>query len=153
MLRRSNCPMPQATGPVARFFERFAGRTVIVHSGLDIDWVAELFTLGGGGGHLRFDVRQIPSSRPQPLERVVTDALLPLALPLPLLLKIGPKAILVRHLIRDGVICPPDNLAWISEEIDDRFHVALRLAGNRLHHIRGIPLDDNDIHVLPTGPL
>ncbi len=137
----------QSADTFGRFFRRFVGRTVIVHCGLSIDWLAELLTLGGGGGHLRFDIRQRPSSSPRLLEKVIAGEVLALALPLPLMLKVEPGVILVRHLIRDGTICHPSEIAWMLDEIGDRFHAALRLEGGRLHCERGLLPEENEVRM------
>ncbi|MHB8346469.1 MAG: hypothetical protein ACYDHM_04640 [Acidiferrobacterales bacterium] len=131
-------------------FARFSGRTIIVHSGLGIEWMKELLATGGGGRHLRFDIRQTQPRSPGPLERVVREQVLPLALPLPLVLKIGSKTILVRHLICNDAICHPAEIVWMLDEIGTRFHAALHFGTDGLRLERGLPPEENEINN-PSG--
>ncbi len=107
------------------FFERFSVRTIVVHDGLRGEWIPKLLKVGGGVGHLRFDLRQVLSQLPTALEWVVRQHILPLSLPAPLLLKVGPATILIRHLVRHSAVCDPAEIARIRDEIDGRFHVTL----------------------------
>ncbi len=139
--------MADMLGP---FFDRFSGRTVIVHCGLDVRWLTELLATGGGGRHLRFDLRHAQSRPVSPLEHVIQRLILPLALPLPLILRIDPDAILVRHLLRSGTICDPSETAWILDEIGTRFHAALRRDANGMRLERSLPPEENSFS-LPAG--
>ena len=149
--RRGRSARRRATayGP---FFAKFTGRTIIVHSGLGIEWTNDLLTVGGGGGHLRFDIRQARPRSPGPLERVVREQVLPLALPLPLVVKVEPTTMLVRHLNRNGTICHPADIVWMLDEIGTRFHAALYLEADGLRLRRGLPPEENEIHSASWGP-
>jgi len=143
--RRRMAHSPQGLGRA--FFERFAGRTILVHDGLGIEWMQELLSMGGGGSHLRFDVRQTRSQPPKPLEWVIQEHILPLTLPLPLLLKIGSKTILVRHLVRHGATCHPGDIAWMLDEIERRFHTALHMEPGLWRIEAGLPPADNEVEL------
>ena len=134
-------PAPAAALEQA-FAARFAGRTLIVHAGLSPGWVAELLKEGGGGAHFRFDARRRAPGPPTPLEWVVQRHILPLACPLPLLVKVDADCLYLRHLTRGGAAVHPSEIAWMLDELPRRAHWTLRMGGAaRAAH--GIPLNDN----------
>ncbi|MHB1566498.1 MAG: hypothetical protein ACYCXG_07240 [Acidiferrobacter sp.] len=129
-----------------RFFSQYKGRTLIVHNGLAIDWLEELFKLGGGAaGHLRINVTRLQRSKPAPVEWVVHEFLLPLQLPLPLLCDIGPVEIQVRHLTIRQHLCHPADISGILDDMrrQSRCHARLKAAGHRLIAQHELPPDDN----------
>lgn len=151
----------QPVRPCARraaFFQRYRARTLIVHTGLSIDWLEELLTQGGGGGHFRLDARMVPARTPTPVEWVVHDFILPLQLPLPLIARISADSIRIRHLVRHGSTCHPADVGWILEDMGDgvggpgRAHAVLYPHGDGFRAERGIPIDDNCIDT-PYGTL
>jgi hypothetical protein len=99
------------------FFQRYRARTLIVHTGLTIDWLEELLKQGGGGGHFRIDARLTPARTPTPVEWVVHGFILPLGLPLPLIARVSDDSIGIRHLVRHGAVCHPTDIAWILEDM------------------------------------
>lgn len=131
--------------PVARFFERFAGRSIIVHRGFEDDWLERLLKLPGGGGYFRLDLRQ-DAGAASPLEQVVQAHVLPLELPLPLILRVAADEVLVRHLSRaGGGTLDPSEIGWLLDEIEARHHARLRRQGDTLATERGIDPADNRI--------
>lgn len=125
--------------------ERFAGRTIIVHNGVSVGWVSELHQEAGGGGHFRIDARRLPSNKPTPIEWVVATAVLPHNLPLPLLIKVEPDALLVRHLTRHGTVVHPSEINWMLGEMPGRVHLVLRPGGQGFVPKRVLPVSENDI--------
>lgn len=127
------------------FFRKFAGRTLIVHAGLGVSWIEELLKLGGGGAHFRIDTRG-PASRPETaVEWLVRNAIVPQALPLPVVVLVDPNRLRIRHL-RDGKhVCHPASIAWILEDIRDRnrVHVELVYVDGRFTATRPLAIDDN----------
>lgn len=107
----------------------------------------ELLTVGGRGGHFRFDIRQSQSQPPSPLDWIIRKHVLELGLPLPLLLKVDHQTIWVRHLTRHEAICHPADIAWILDEIEGSFHAALRREADGLHVEAGLPPQDNDVEL------
>ena len=137
-----------------RFFARYAGRTLIVHAGLTVDWMEELLKIGGGGGHFRVDTRQMPGRKPTPVEWVVHEFVLPLQLPLPMLLRVHHEAIAVRHLTDKGYVRHPADIAWLLDDMKaeseggrGRVHARLVRAAHGFVVERGIPPEDNGIEV------
>ncbi len=131
--------------PLAQFFERFAGRSIIVHRGFQGDWLARLLKLPGGGAYFRLDLRQA-HGRPSPLEQVVQEHVLPLQLPLPLVLRVEADQVLVRHLTRaDGRVLDPSEVGWILDEIPTRHHARLRRQDAGLRVESGLDVADNRI--------
>lgn len=126
-----------------RFLERFAGRTVIVHQGLTIGWVSELMKEAGGGAHFRFDMRKPPAGRPTPIEWVMHRHVLPHRLPMPLLIKVDGRDLLIRHLLRNEMPVHPSELYWMLGEFPDRRHLKLTAAGKGFVMSRGMPVSDN----------
>lgn len=116
-----------------------------MHSGLRIDWLKELLSLGGGGAHLRVDLRRTDPRQTSALDWMVYRQILPLRLPLPLLLDVRNDRIDVRHLQRFGSICLPTDIAWIVEDMRTRkrVHASLRCIDDRCNCVQGIPIDDN----------
>lgn len=127
-----------------RFIERYRGRTLIVHAGFPADWLEELLKQPGGGGHFRIDSRQTSTGRQTPVEWLVQRHLLPLELPLPLIVKVTPEALFVRHLTRGGEPVHPSEIYWLLDEIDERHHANLRVEGGSLHAVVGIDPADNE---------
>lgn len=140
------------------FFQRYRARTLIVHTGLTIDWLEELLKQGGGGGHFRIDARLTPARTPTPVEWVVHGFILPLGLPLPLIARVSDESIGIRHLVRHGAVCHPTDIAWILEDMGGgsvgvgRAHAVLYPHGDGFRSERGIAPDDNGIDT-PYGTL
>ena len=134
-----------ARGPqLSRFLARYAGRTLIVHAGFPPDWLEELLKQPGGGGHFRIDSRLAANADPTPVEWLVRRHLLPLDLPLPLLVKVVPDALYVRHLVRGGEAVHPSEIYWLLDEIEERHHVRLEVDGASLRVEVGIDPADNE---------
>jgi len=127
-----------------RFFARYAGRTLIVHQGLAIDWLEELLKLGGGAGHFRIDARH-PLDGKSPVLWVTHRFILPLHLPLPVLCDIGKDAIQIRHLMSRGHLCHPADIGWILDDVryKSRRHAVLTSASWRLIARYELPVSDN----------
>lgn len=127
-----------------RFFARFAGRTLIIHKGLTMDWLEELLKLGGAAGHFRIDARQAPE-RKSPVLWVTHRFILPLELPLPLLCDIRDDHIAVRHLRSRGRLGHPADVAWILDDMrqKSRRHALLVKTGAQLTAHHELPVDDN----------
>lgn len=128
-----------------RFLQRFACRTIIVHHGLSIGWVAELMKEAGGGAHFRIDARLLSAKRPTPIEWFVRRHLLAHELPLPLLVKVDGERLLVRHLVRNGMPVHPSEIYWMLGEFPDRRHLELTVSGDGFAMVRGMDVDDNFI--------
>ncbi len=126
-----------------RFLDRFAGRTIIVHQGLTIGWVGELMKEAGGGAHFRFDARTLPAKRPTPIEWMVERHVLPLCLPMPLLIKIDGRNLLIRHLMRNGMPVHPSEIYWMLGEFPERTHIVLSASGQGFKISRKMPVSDN----------
>ncbi|MHB0990586.1 MAG: hypothetical protein ACYC0M_04840 [Burkholderiales bacterium] len=126
-----------------RFLDRFAGRTIIVHQGVTIGWVSELMKEAGGGAHFRVDARMPPAQRPTPIEWVVHRHVLPHRLPMPLLIKIDGRNLLIRHLVRNEMPVHPSEIYWMLGEFPDRIHIKLTASGQGFIMSRGIPVSDN----------
>lgn len=129
-----------------RFRDRFTGRTLILHGGFPADWLEELLRQPGGGGHFRLDIRALPASRPTPVEWLVQTHVLPLDLPLPMLMQVRERDVLVRHLHRRGNAVHPSEIAWFLEELDTRHHARLLFsdAPGRIDAERGLKIDENE---------
>ncbi len=127
-----------------RFFNRYRGRTLLVHRGLALDWLEELLKLGGGAGHFRFDARK-PLDTKSPVSWVVHRHILPLDLPLPVLCDIGPDTVAVRHLLAKGRLGHPADIAWILDDMRGRrrVHATLARQPEGLAARPGLPIDDN----------
>lgn len=134
-----------ARGPqLSRFLARYAGRTLIVHAGFPPDWLEELLKQPGGGGYFRLDSRQATNADPTPVEWLVRRHLLPLALPLPLVVKVTPGVLYVRHLVRGGEAVHPSEIYWLLDEIEVRHHARLDVDGASLRVTAGIDPADNE---------
>jgi hypothetical protein len=129
-----------------RFFERFVGRTVVVHRGLSAGWVGELQKEAGGQAHFRFDVRRAPGRRPTPIEWVVHREVLPHELPLPLLMRVEPDGIRLRHLVRSGRPVHPSEIRWMLGELVARHHLFLRATRRGLAAEPGMSVEDNKVY-------
>ncbi|MHB1515538.1 MAG: hypothetical protein ACYCVY_07475 [Acidiferrobacteraceae bacterium] len=129
-----------------RFFRRFCGRTLIVHQGLDLEWIEGLLKVGGGGGHFRIDARHLPSHRPTPVEWVVQQHVLPLALPTPLLVTVGDRSLAVRHLRRGHHVFDPAEIPGILEDMSkhNRVHARIVYRGDCLMSETMLAVTDND---------
>ncbi len=127
-----------------RFFARFAGRTLIIHKGLTIDWLEELLKLGGAAGHFRIDAREA-ADRKSPVLWITHRFILPLELPLPLLCDIGEEHIAIRHLQSRGRLGHPADIAWILDDMrtKSRRHALLVKTGGQLIARHELPADDN----------
>lgn len=131
-----------------RFLDRFAGRTIIVHSGFPPEWLEELLRQPGGGGHFRLDVRHINDRHPTPIEWFAREHVLPLGLPLPLLVHVGDRHIRIRHLTRGEQPVHPAEIQWFLDEMDERHHVRLRITRGDFVPEPGIPFSDNDARAM-----
>ncbi len=129
-----------------RFMQRFAGKTIIVHEGLSIGWVSELLKEAGGGGHFRIDVRKTHSRRPTPIEWVVRQWIVTQNLPLPLLVKVEPERLLIRHLTRHNQPVHPSEIYWMLGEFPLCAHAVLRVSGQVFLAERGLPVSDNEVN-------
>lgn len=134
---------PDPTALRARFLQRFAGKTIIVHDGLSIGWVSELNKEAGGGAHFRIDARNPPGRKPTPIEWVVHHHILPHKLPLPLLVKVSVDQLLIRHLTRNHAPVHPSEIYWMLGEFPERAHLVLSAGGKGFAVTRGIPVSDN----------
>ena len=126
-----------------RFLERFADKTIIVHQGLTIGWVGELMKEAGGGAHFRLDARNAPANRPTPIEWVVHRHVLPHRLPLPLLIKVQGRDLLIRHLMRNDMPVHPSEIYWMLGEFPDRLHLKLTASDMGFALSCGMPVSDN----------
>lgn len=131
--------------PLERFIERFGGRTLIVHEGLSIGWVAELLKEAGGGGHFRFDIRNVPSRPATPIEWLVHNHIAPLQLPLPLLMRVETSCLQLRHLTRNGKIVHPSEIYWMLRELPTRAHWVMHLKKGQIVAQAGIAPEDNRV--------
>lgn len=131
--------------PLTLFLARFSGRTIIIHEGLSIGWIAELMKEAGGGAHFRFDVRNPPSRPPTPIEWLVHRHVLPQRLPLPCLMRVEPAYLRLRHLTRYGEVVHPSELYWMLREFPKRVHLVFDLTNGALVARSGIPFDDNKV--------
>ena len=136
---------PDPTALRDRFMARYQGRTLIVHEGLSIGWVAELLKEAGGGGHFRLDARMPRTAKPTPIEWIVHQHILPQKLPLPVLVKIEKTRLLVRHLNRNQNPVHPSEIYWMLGEMPNRVHLTLTIAGVGFAADRGLPVSDNDV--------
>lgn len=136
---------PKPAASLAAFRERFTGRTIIVHEGLSIGWVAELMKEAGGGAHFRFDMRKAPDTRPTPIEWFVHRQVLPHGLPLPMLLRVEDACVRVRHLVRNGRIVHPSEIYWMLREMPQRVHLELRFDNDEVIARAKLPVDDNAV--------
>jgi len=130
---------------LTRFLERYRNRTLIVHQGLDPQWLEELLKSAGGGGHFRVDARRRPGRDPTPVEWLVHEHVLPLGLPLPVLVRVDEDGIRIRHLLRKGRTVHPSEILWMLDELGARHHALLRPAPGGLQAIPGLPVDDNQV--------
>ncbi|NIR60353.1 MAG: hypothetical protein GWO02_12965 [Gammaproteobacteria bacterium] len=131
-----------------RFFEQFAGRTIIVHAGFLPRWLEELLEQPGGGGHFRVDARRAPGRPPTPVEWIVHAHLLPLGLPVPLLVRATDTDLEVRHLTRGGKPVDPAEVLGLANEIGTRHHARLVPSRRGFEVSWGLPVEDNDIDPL-----
>ncbi len=114
------------------FFDRYAGRSLIVHGGFPDGWLGKLCQEPGGAGHFRIDIRQrpfrekVPLRRLYPVQWLVREHILPLDLPLPVLIRVhGRDHLKARHLRRHGGLCDPAEVAMIYADMVKRPHVLL----------------------------
>ena|GEM_PF-659239 len=142
-------PAPSPAALRQGFFDRYAGRTLIVHQGLPEGWLGKLVHEPGGGGHFRIDARQPayqgpPARRPAPVQWLIREHILPLGLPLPVLVKVEDRDHLrVRHLRRHGGICQPEEVAMIYDDIAARPHALLYPEDSGFAVDWGIDVEDN----------
>lgn len=136
---------PKPAASLEAFRERFTGRTIIVHQGLSIGWVAELMKEAGGGAHFRFDTRNAPGARPTPIEWFVHRHVLPHGLPLPLLLRVDEVCVHARHLVRGGRVVHPSEIYWMLREMPQRVHLELRFEHDGVVASTKMPVDDNSV--------
>lgn len=127
-----------------RFFTCYAGRTLIVHQGLGIDWLEELLRSAGAAAHFRIDTRPLPGPE-TPVSWVATHFIASLNLPLPVLCDVGSETIQIRHLRSRTHLCHPAEIAFILDDMrrQKRRHVLLVNTHDSLITHRELPLDDN----------
>ena len=112
--------------PLARFFTTYQDRSLLVHEGLDPQWLERLLRQGGGGAPFRIHVgRQDGRGRPTPVEHVVHREILPQGLPLPLLVKVGEDECWLRHLRRGEHLLAAEEVPLVAAEIIVRHHLRL----------------------------
>lgn len=131
--------------PLSLFLTRFRGRTIIIHEGLSIGWIAELMKEAGGGAHFRFDVRNPVGRPPTPIEWLVHRHIVPQCLPLPLLMRVETACLRLRHLTRSGKIIHPSEIYWMLREFPQRAHLTLDLSNGAVIVQPGIALEDNKV--------
>ncbi|QKT04980.1 hypothetical protein HUS23_05240 [Ectothiorhodospiraceae bacterium 2226] len=129
---------------------RYSGRSIIVHSGFPDEWFEELLKQPGGGGHFRLDARRVPEGEPTPIEWVVHEFVLPLGLPHPLFIQVREEALRVRHLTRYDMAMHPSEIAWILDELEQRYHAILYPDGGGFRVERGLPPEENSVET-PYG--
>ena len=135
-----------------RFLQTYEGRTLIIHAGLDMAWLEELLRQPGGAGHFRIDLRRPPGRRPTPVEWLAHEQIRPLGLPLPLLVKVTPGILFLRHLTRGKGLVEPGEILWLLDEIEQRYHALLRSAGDGSFQVSyGIALSDNEAEAMLAG--
>lgn len=127
-----------------RFLERYAGRALIVHAGFPPEWLQELLKQPGGGGYFRIDSRSLERRRPSPVEWVVAEHILPLALPLPLFVQVRDRSLRLRHLTRGNKAVHPSEILWFLDELETRYHALLEAEGDGFTTQLGIPISDNE---------
>ncbi len=127
-----------------RFLERYEGRALIIHAGFPPEWLEELLKQPGGGGYFRIDCRSLERRRPSPVEWVVAEHILPLALPLPLFVQVRSGSLRLRHLTRGSSPVHPSEILWFLDELDTRYHALLEVDGDRFAVRRGIEVGDNE---------
>ncbi|MHB1951513.1 MAG: hypothetical protein ACYCQK_08560 [Acidiferrobacteraceae bacterium] len=129
-----------------RFFQRFSGRSLIVHAGLDVEWLEALLKVGGGGSHFRVDTRHLPARRPTPVEWAVRRFILPLGLPEPMVVIVHDHALTVRHLRRGRHILDPAEIPSVVDDMKQRSraHASIDCRDGRITVSRGMNIDDND---------
>jgi len=140
--------MPHSASPLTlqdRFFERFRGRTIILHRGFPPGYLAELLKQPGGGGHFRVDLRQLGSEVDSPMDWLLQRHVLPLDLPTPLLLKVEDETIYLRHLLQGSNPGHPSEILWMLDAIHERHHALLQRMPAGLQPRRGMAVDDNAI--------
>ncbi|SCY50054.1 hypothetical protein [Thiohalorhabdus denitrificans] len=125
-------PEPDPQALQRGFFDRYAGRSLIVHEGFPEGWLGKLVHEPGGGGHFRIDATQpafrpdTPARRLYPVQWLVREHILPLDLPRPVLVKVeGRDHLRARHLRRHGGICDPAEVGMILGDMTERPHVLL----------------------------
>ena len=148
-------PFRRAPDPAARwqaFLDRYAGCSLIVHDGLPEGWLGKLVREPGGGGHFRIDVRRpafdggVPARRLHPVQWLVREHILPLALPRPLLVRVADRDHLrLRHLRRHGGVCDPAEVSMIHEDMAARPHALLLPHPDGFEVAWGIGVDDEAI--------
>lgn len=150
-----------------RFFERYRGRSLLLHDGLPDDWLNRLLRSPGGAGHLRVDLRhqgqaagRLPGWAAGPvtiLDWVVSAQVGPCALPRPILIAPrGPSGqaapgselgrLYLRHLTRGDNAVAPEEVHELLAAIEARYHVRLivEMTG-RTRSEQGLPLDQNPL--------
>lgn len=145
-------PSPSAAALQERFFDRYAGCSLIVHTGFPAGWLGKLVHEPGGAGHFRIDARQpvfraeAPPRRPAPVQWLVREHILTLDLPLPVLVKVeGRDHLRVRHLRRHGGVCQPEEVGMIYDDIVARPHALLIPDDGEFSVDWGIHVEDNRV--------
>lgn len=141
---------PNPTVLRERFLARFAGRSIIVHTGLSIGWVGELVKEAGCGQLFRIDARRPPSRRPTPIEWVVHQHLMGHHLPTPFIVKVVGSELWVRHLVRNDMPVHPSEITWMLSEFPDNYHLKLTAAGKGFIAERGMSVAENAINLDAT---
>ncbi|NOT16695.1 MAG: hypothetical protein HOP20_01340 [Sulfuriferula sp.] len=141
---------PKPTVLRERFLQRYAGRAIIVHTGVSIGWVSELIKEAGCGQLFRIDARNQPSRRPTPIEWVVHQHLLKHHLPTPFIVKVIDETLWIRHLVRNNMPVHPSEIHWMLSEFPDNYHLKLTVAGAGFTVERGMSINDNAINLNAT---
>jgi len=128
-----------------QFLNRFNGRTLIVHRGFPDQYFKELLEQPGGGGHFRIDVRIPPGTPPTPIEWVVHQHVIPLDLPMPLLVKVDPDRLYLRHLLHGEHAGHPSEILWMLDAIRERYHMRLERQQGYYQPVPGMPVEENDL--------
>lgn len=129
-----------------RTYNKFVNKTVIFHHGLEPGWLEELLKQPGGGAHFRVDCRQINKETPTPIEEFYLNIVQPLTLPKLVLLKFENGYVLIRHLQNGNACLLASDIAWILDELDQRFHFKISLnKDNKIIIEKGIEITDNKL--------
>lgn len=129
----------------ASICQQFDNKTLIIHAGLESNWLEELLKQPGGGGHFRVNCTTF-SNQPTATERFVQTFIEPLGLPKPIFLKISGGNVWVRHLLSGERFVLPSDVSWIQGEIETRFHYRLGCNANgKIESVSGLAVTENSI--------
>lgn len=131
----------KATMMRAKFLQRYHNKVLIFYKNLPNDFLKELLKLPGGGGYFRINVDNITPNTP--LLYLYNNYLEKLSLPHPFLLSVEEKGLYIRHLIRDGRVVYPIEIAWFLSEIHHHFHICLRFDKSGFIIDNGMDIKEN----------